>query len=100
MRPNQIVIWGAVLWLIAVLGGIIHGFVHQPPPSNWLDDLERFIIFLIWQGGAFGISIFIALIRLLMGKEITGPARWLGWAPIILSGGFAILVVIWISVQG
>lgn len=99
MKPNQIVIWGVLLWLLVVLAGVLHGVLHEPARASYLSGLEGVLIFLFWQAGALGVAVLVFVIRLVIGKDLTGVARWLGFAPIVVSGGFVLLVAGFVAFQ-
>lgn len=95
MGPNQIVKWGAAIWLFVVLGGIVHAVLHEPKPG-FLSGLENFLILMAWQTGAFVVALIVFVVRLVAREQVFGAARWLGIVPFILSGGLALLVTFWI----
>ena len=95
VKANQIVIWGIVIWLVTVLGGVVHYHLHEPGP-RYLSALENVIIFMIWQATALGVAVIVLVLRLVLAKQLSGTMRGLGLVPILLSGGFALLITLWV----
>ena len=96
MEPNQIVRWGAGIWLLVVLAGAIHAYLHEPAPG-FLSGLENVLIFLAWQAGALLVALVVFVVRLVARDRVTGAARWMGIVPFVLSGGFALFIAVWLA---
>ena len=96
MEPNQIVKWGAGIWLFVVLVSAIHAYLHEPAPG-FLSGLENVLIFLAWQAGALLVALAVFIVRLVTADRISGAARWQGILPFVLSGGFALFIAVWLA---
>lgn len=94
MSPNQFVKWGIGLWLFCLVGSVVHAALHQPGPG-YLTVLENVFIFAAWQIAALVVAFGVMIARLVAHQSITGALRWLGFVPIVLSGGFTVFVTLW-----
>lgn len=93
MTVNTYVIIGVIVWLLCVLLGLAHWLTLEAQASGGWDSIGAFLVFLMWQAGALGIALIVLVIRLVGRAGIMGRARWLGFIPIVASGGFAAFVV-------
>ncbi|MEM7056954.1 MAG: hypothetical protein AAF557_05150 [Pseudomonadota bacterium] len=100
MTVNHYVIGFVVLWAVLVATAFIHAALYDPTGNGLAGGFAVIFIFLGWQIGALFAAFAALIIRLIRQADVTGAARWLGVIPAVLSGGFALFIVGWVTFAG